>query len=64
MTKSELLKFLEPFTDDIEIFVNTGLGISNLTKVKPIQFALYFYRNVTGYGEVWLNLQAPVQEKK
>ena len=57
MTKGELLRFLEPFTDDVEIFVNKGLDHANLAKIEPIDSAMYFYRNVTGYGEVWLNLQ-------
>ena len=57
MTKGELLKFLEPFTDDVEILVNTGLDHANLATVRTIDSALYYYRNVTRFGEVWLNLQ-------
>lgn len=55
MTKAELLRFLEPFTDDIEIFVNTSARVANL---EPIDSALYFYRANTGIGEAWLNLRS------
>jgi len=64
MTKGELLKFLEPFTDDVEIFVNEGSDHSNLATITHINSAMYFYRKVTGYGEVWLNLRSPVPETK
>lgn len=63
MTKGELLKFLEPFTDDTEILVNTGLDHANLTKLEPIDSAMYYFRNDSEFGEAWLNLQRLTRDR-
>lgn len=54
MTKGELLRFLEPFTDELEILVDLGQDHNNLTKVGVIVNANY--HSHLGTGEVWLEL--------
>jgi len=59
MTKSELLKFLEPFTDDVEIFMYLGTDRANLTVVKPVTHIIDVQPSstVAEPKEIWLSFE-------
>lgn len=53
MTKGELLRFLEPFDDDIEILISKEIPTHSATAISPIIRSLYIV-NSSGFGEIWL----------
>lgn len=62
MTKDQMLKFLEPFDGDIEIFVNLGIDYNNLTIVEPITSAIPISHGYEAEGsketkEIWLGFE-------
>ncbi len=52
MTKAELIRFLEPFDDDIEIFAN--IGVNHIGTVQVYPFVGTDYRVISGVEEIWL----------